>query len=174
MCLQINLISVTFLTLICIHFQHQMNPMVLEWSCSLAFPLGMVNYNPKILCYFLVHIFFDILQKMSVLITGFVGRFWQSKFCPAITNPFQAQVVPSNRWRKFIFLLFLEWLSNFYATILTLHGKYVTDKTCWREFLISFTALISGRALCFQGGKTGISFSWSFYLWLAFCQDLPW
>ena len=111
------------LTLICIHFQHQMNPVVLEWSCSLPFPLGTVNYNPQNLCYFLVHIFFGMLQEMTVLITGFVGRFWQSKSCPAITNPFQAQVAPSNRWSEFIFLLFCEWLSHFYATVVTLHGK---------------------------------------------------
>lgn len=51
------------LTSICIYFQHQMNPTVLEWSCSLLLPLGMVNYKPQSFCCFLVHIFFAMLQK---------------------------------------------------------------------------------------------------------------
>jgi len=114
------------------------------------------------------------VEKITVLIIGFVGRFWQSRSCPAITNPFQAQLAPSNRWNGFIFLLVCEWLSHFYATLVTLHGKYVTYKTCWHEFLFSFIALINGIAFCFQGGKTGIRFSGSLFLWLTYCQDVPW
>lgn len=174
MCLQISFSSVLHVDLDTHTFSVLNHAMVLEWSCFLPFPLGMVNYNPQSLCYFLMCIFFGILQKMTVLITGFVGRFWQSKSCPAITNPFQAHIVPSNRWSEFIFLLFCEWLSHFCATIATLYGKYVTYRTCWHEFLISFIALINGITLCFQGGKTGIRFSESFYLWLTYCQDLPW
>lgn len=95
-------------------------------------------------------------------ITVFLGRFWQSKSCPAITNPFQAQVASLSKLSEF----FSCWLSHFFVTAETLHGKYVVYKACWHEFLISFIALINRIALWIQGGKTGIRFSGPFFIWM--------
>lgn len=127
---------------------------------SFSFIYGKLQSSKLLLlssAYFLQHI-----AKIDSSVSGFVGKFWQSKSCPAITNLFQAQVSLSNRWSQSIFLLFCEWLSHFYATIVTLHGKYVTYKTCQHQFPISFKDLINGIVFCFLGGKTGIRFFWVF------------
>lgn len=57
--------------------------LVLKCTYSLLFPVGMGSYNPQSLC-----CIFSLVcwGKKTVLITVFVGRFWQSKSCSAITN----------------------------------------------------------------------------------------